>query len=129
MKKPESVTPLHPGGNPDVPPDLGEKGRAFWAGVQAEYSLTDTEGRALLHVACIALDRLEAAGAILAREGPLQPDRFGIGRKHPMLELEREARQGFLMALKQLGLEAEQPETPMMGRPPGVLPRAFRHGT
>ena len=116
MKKPTDTTPSH----------LGPKAAAFWRGVQSEYGVSDAPGLALLLVAAEALDRLEQAREILAKDGPLQDDRWGIARKHPMLEVEREARGGFLTALRQLGLEVEAEDKPAMGRPPGVLPREFR---
>ena len=118
MKKATDTTPQH----------LKAKGRALWVGVQAEFAISDAQGLALLLVAAEALDRLEEARQILEKDGPMQPDRFGVMRKHPAAELEREARQGFLVALKQLGLDTgDEAEAPQMGRPPNVLPRAFRH--
>ena len=116
MKKPTDTTPAH----------LGPKAAAFWRGVQAEYGVSDAPGLALLLVAAEALDRLEQAREILAKEGVLAPDRWGVMRKHPALEMERESRGGFLTALRQLGLEVEAEEKPVMGRPPGILPREFR---
>ena len=116
MKKATDTTPAH----------LGPKAAAFWAGVQSEYGVSDAPGLALLLVAAEALHRLEQAREIIAKDGPLQDDRWGIARKHPMLEVERESRSGFLTALRQLGLEVEAEERPVMGRPPNVLPREFR---
>ena len=109
-----------------TPSHLGPNGRSFWTAVQSEYEIEDAQGLALLRVAAEALDRLEQARQILAKDGLTQLDRFGVPKQHPMLTTEKDARAGFLAATRALGLEPHEDEKPQQGRPPGLLPREFR---
>jgi phage terminase small subunit len=59
----------------------------------------------LLRVAACALDELHRAEAELRRHGLTIVDRFNQRRAHPAAAIARDARSGFLQAVKALGLE------------------------
>ena len=61
----------------------------------------------LLETALVAWDRLEDARQTLAAEGIVLKDRFGQAKPHPAAAIERDARQGFLAAMKSLNLDLE----------------------
>ena len=47
-----------PGTDHPLPPrPLGKDGMAMWAHIQGEYSVTDSGGMQMLHLACAAIDR------------------------------------------------------------------------
>jgi phage terminase small subunit len=64
------------------------------------------------------LDRLRQAQEIIDKDGPVIKDRFGVPKQHPATLLERDARNQFLRAWKQLGLDIEPPLA-SPGRPAG----------
>jgi P27 family predicted phage terminase small subunit len=73
---------------------------------------------AVLAVACEALQRLRQAQEAIRADGLTVLDRFGQKKNHPALLTERDARSGFLTAIRQLGLDLE-PIYPGPGRPGG----------
>jgi phage terminase small subunit len=84
---------------------LSTEAQAFFDRVQKEWSIVDGTGTLTLMVACQALDRLRQAQAILAKEGVIATDRFGQPRIHPAAQIEKEARNGLLTALRALNLD------------------------
>lgn len=101
------------------PKHLKAAGAAFWGDVQAEYAIADGAGLALLTAAAEALDRMRAAQAAIAEHGELVPDRYGQLKTNPACTLERDSRNGFLAAVRQLNLDLE-PLRDAPGRPPGL---------
>ncbi len=69
----------------------------------------DRQALVLLEVALQALDRLEEARALIAAEGLTSGKPGGLVRLHPALKVEKEARAGFLMAWRALGLGLDPP--------------------
>jgi hypothetical protein len=70
----------------------------------------------VLRVALEARDRLEQAREIIAEEGPVIRDRFGVPKRHPALTTEENARVQFLRAMRELDLEGEALPDPRPAR-------------
>jgi P27 family predicted phage terminase small subunit len=99
------------------PKHLTKIGRDLWKRIQAEYSISDAPGLALLEAACSAYARLREAQAILDREGLQITDRFGQLRPHPLIQAERDSRSQLIQSLKALNFDDEEiPQA--VGRPP-----------
>ena len=92
---------------PTAPKGLTAGARSFWTKLQAEYVVVDAGGLALLEVATRAFERMEQARAILKKEGVAVRDRWGQVRAHPLVVVERDARSGLLMALRNMNLDIE----------------------
>lgn len=101
-----------------IPDHLGPAGREFFATVAAEFTITDPAGLTLLAVAGAALDRMTEAQASIAEHGALVAGASGQLRTNPACGLERDARTGFLSALRALNLDIE-PLRDRPGRPAG----------
>jgi phage terminase small subunit len=90
----------------DGPPaDLSPEARRLYDRVVAEYAVHDGAGQTLIIEACRALDRLNQARSILAADGLLQLDRFGVRKQHPVAAIERDSAQRMVAALRALRLE------------------------
>jgi P27 family predicted phage terminase small subunit len=101
-----------------APNHLGTDGAKLFREVAAEYEITDPAGLALLETACAALDRMREAQASIAEHGALVLDRYGAPKMSPACILEKDARAGFVLAMKALSLDLE-PLRDQRGRPPG----------
>lgn len=102
----------------NAPEHLREGGRSFFAKVADEYSISDAAGLALLSRAAECVDRMAAAHAAIAEHGELVPDRYGGVKLNPGCALEKDARNGFLAAMRALNLDLE-PLRDAPGRPSG----------
>lgn len=100
------------------PRHLQRDGRAFWRDVAGEYRIVDPAGLALLTTAAECLDRMRQAQASVAEHGAMVADRYGSLKANPACALERDARNGFLSAMRALNLDIE-PTRDRAGRPPG----------
>jgi hypothetical protein len=98
------------------PKHLRPAGAAFFGSVLADYAINDSAGLALLQAAAEAVDRMTAAREAIDRDGEIIRDRYDCPKTHPACSLERDARSGFLAAMRGLNLELEPPRP--MGRPP-----------
>jgi len=94
------------------PQHLKRPGKRLFRRIQTEYGITDAGGIALLVRACECQDRLAAAWKIIDEEGEVTRDRYGNSRLHPAMALEKDARAGFLQAMKQLNLDVEPLKIP-----------------
>lgn len=103
---------------PSAPKGLKPGARRFWLDTQAQYAIVDPAGVELLGVAARALGRLEGAAEVLDREGTVFKDKAGQLKPRPEVIIERDARSGFLAALRALQLDLE-PLKPGPGRPGG----------
>jgi hypothetical protein len=92
-------------GEPRPPGGLEPARQALWEQLQSEYGITDAAGLAILQEAMRSLARADEARALLDKEGCTMVDRFGQRRAHPAAAIERDARAGFLAALRQLKIE------------------------
>lgn len=100
------------------PPDhLRAEGRKFFQSVADEYAIADAAGLALLARAAECVDRIHAAQRAIAEHGELTLDRYGAPKLNPACALEKDARAGFLAAMKSLNLDLE-PLRDGPGRPP-----------
>jgi hypothetical protein len=99
------------------PEHLRAEGRAFFVAVADEYAIADSAGAALLSRAAEAVDRIHAAQVAIAAHGELVIDRYGAPKLNPACGLEKDARAGFLAAMKALNLDLE-PLRDGPGRPP-----------
>ena len=100
-----------------LPDHLRDPGRAFYAAVASEYGIADSAGIALLTTAAECIDRMRAAQASIAEHGELVVDRYGAPKLNPGCNLEKDARSGFLAAMRALNLDLE-PLRDGPGRPP-----------
>jgi P27 family predicted phage terminase small subunit len=102
---------------PPQPPDhLKEAGRRFWLDIVLEYHVRDGAGLALVTTASVALDRMTEARESITKHGLITTDRYGNPKANPAVHIERDARAGFLAALKALNLDIEPLRD--RGRPP-----------
>ena len=91
----------------NVPDHLKPAGAELWASIQKEYAINDAGGLALLTTAAECLDRIRAAQVAIEAHGELVQDRYGQMKVSPACQLEKEARNGLLLALKQMNLDLE----------------------
>ena len=89
--------------------------RAWVEAELIEYELEAHRERLLIQAAEV-WDRLQAARAVIERDGPFWTDKDGRPRKHPALDCERNDRIVFARLLRELNLSIEPPES----RPPGL---------
>lgn len=89
------------------PPHLRAPGRKFYESVADEYGINDAAGVGLLLRAAECVDRLDAAHKAIEEHGELVMDRYGAPKLNPACALEKDARSGFLSALKALNLDLE----------------------
>lgn len=102
-----------------VPKHLQTDGARLWREIVSEYAITDAAGLALLTTACECLDRIRAAQKSIAEHGEFIPDRYGVLKQHPACSVEKDARNGFLAAMRALNLDLE-PLRDRAGRPPSA---------
>ena len=89
------------------PAHLRAPGRQFYESVAEEYGISDAAGVGLLLRAAECVDRLDAAHKAIKQQGELVIDRYGSPKLNPACALEKDARAGFLSALKALNLDLE----------------------
>lgn len=94
-----------------VPSHLSEESAKWFRAVLAEYELGEHHLR-ILQAACESWDRCQEARRVLAEQGLTYLDRFGAPRGRPEIAVERDNRLAFLRAVRELGLDLEQPTTP-----------------
>jgi P27 family predicted phage terminase small subunit len=102
----------------EPPKHLKTDGKALFEQVAQEYSIEDAGGIALLTTAAECLDRMREAQAEIKKHGVLLADRYNNQKLNPACGLEKDARSGFLAAIKSLNLDLE-PLKNGPGRPPG----------
>ena len=96
------------------PAHLAPATRKWFASVVAQFQLEDHHVR-LLILAAEAWDRVQEARAAIAQHGMVFQDRFGAPRLRPEVAVERDSRIAFVRILRELGLDAVEPDGP---RPP-----------
>lgn len=105
--------------DPAAPDGLSDRTAALWVAVVAEYDLSPAELE-LLRSGCIALDRADAAGAIVEAEGVTVADRYGTPKAHPAVDVEHRHRALFARIVGQLGVRVEPSPASTSGRRPHV---------
>jgi hypothetical protein len=90
-------------------------GRAFWADVHAEFEIRDSHHLQLLAEACSCLDRITEARKQIEKDGAFVRDRFSQIKEHPGQKTIRDNQILLARLLRELQLDAEEPDNP---RPP-----------
>jgi hypothetical protein len=85
--------------------------RKFWAEVVGEYEL-EAEALLTLRAACENWDRAQQARELVNQDGLVLN-----GKRHPAVDIEKQAYGLFLRSIRQLGLDIVAPGP--IGRPPG----------
>lgn len=99
---------------PKPPAHLSAASRKWWREVVQDFGL-EPHHLLTLALACQALDRAEQARAALAESGLTFRDRLGNPRPHPAVAIERNSMVAFARLVRELGLDAVEPDGP---RPP-----------
>lgn len=102
------------------PAHLLKDGARLWRDVAAEYGISDAGGLAVLTTAAECLDRMRAAQRAIQEHGAIVLDRYSKPKVNPACSLEKDARAGFLLAIKGLNLDIE-PLRDRAGRPGSAL--------
>ena len=90
------------------PGHLSARSRALWCSIVPRRAKSP-ERLVLLQVALEALDRADAAQALIAAEGMVTVTaRSGVAHLHPVLRIERESRVLFCRIWSELGLNRSQ---------------------
>jgi len=90
--------------SPEPPPHFGEAEQCIWRDIFSDYEFSTKTAIAVLTTAEAHQRARECREAIL-REGMTVVGRDGQAKVHPLLAVERDARQAFLSAVRTLGLE------------------------
>jgi hypothetical protein len=96
-----------------APDGLSARSRRIWKAVNTDWDLLEHE-QATLEEALRALDRSAEARKAVDRDGPLIRDRYAQPRAHPGLVIERDHRNLYLRAMRELALDPREVEA----RPP-----------
>lgn len=94
-----------------IPAHLSPASRALFRTIVREYVLEDWHVR-LLTEALGSLDRAEQARRQLDIDGLTTTTRLGELKAHPLILVERDARNTFARLMKQLGLDVEPLQPP-----------------
>ncbi len=94
------------------PKHLSDEGKRFWRAVAREFELTP-DSALILRAACENWDRAQQAREAIAKDGLVLN-----GRRHPALDVEKQAYSLFLRAMRALGLDILPPGSLPVGRPP-----------
>lgn len=88
-----------------VPNHLSDAAKKWFREIADAYAISDRAGLLLLQQAAEAWDRAVECREAIARDGACVRDRWGQVKAHPLLATERDARAGFLAAVKHLQLD------------------------
>jgi hypothetical protein len=118
-KKPQ-LTVVKPPSTLQPARKLGKHGMKLWNVLHSKYVLTDAPMLEAIEQICAAVDRLEAIGEAIERDGEIVHTRNGP-KEHPGLRAEIALRAFVVRSLSRLGLEAPKP----IGRPPDFHRRGY----
>ena len=107
-----------------APAHLSKEMKGWYSYIASEYVLESHHLR-VLQSACESWDRCQEARKLIKREGLTTVDGKGALKSHPGVAIERDSRLAFLRALRELGLDALDPEGP---RPPRLYGGARGRG-
>lgn len=100
---------------PAAPKHLSRRAKAFWKAIVEEYDL-GPHNLELLRRLAEALDRCDAAVAVVAAEGLVVTDKFGQVKAHPAVNVERDCRIAIARLTRELDLDGEPAPDPRMPR-------------
>jgi P27 family predicted phage terminase small subunit len=101
-----------------APAHLSAEARRLWYKIARTYTDFDEYGFLVLRVALESFDRLQEARRAIEAEGVTYVTETGYKREHPALKTEKSSRDGFIAAIRLLGLNIDLPAG--LGRPPGT---------
>jgi P27 family predicted phage terminase small subunit len=90
------------------PKHLSPATRRWFAEICEQYSFESHHLR-VLQAAAEAWDRCQAAREVVTAEGLIVSTRLGERKPHPAISVERDNRLAFLRAIRELGLDLDQP--------------------
>jgi P27 family predicted phage terminase small subunit len=90
---------------PPPPDHLGAPEKLIWEQVFEDYDLSTRASAAVLATALEAHQRAREAREIISRDGMTVEGRDGQAKVHPLLAVERDARQAWVAGIRALGLE------------------------
>jgi P27 family predicted phage terminase small subunit len=90
---------------PEAPAHLGEPEKQVWAAVHRDFDLPTETALAILTTGLESHMRARLAREQVDKDGMTIEGRDGQEKVHPLLGVERDARSGFLQAIKLLGLD------------------------
>ena len=96
------------------PSHLSSESKKWWRKIEESWELDDS-AYILLKTALEAYDEMQKAQELIRKQGLIVKFPSGIVRKHPVLEVLKVARQGFLQAWRMLNFGVEPPGE--IGRP------------
>jgi P27 family predicted phage terminase small subunit len=99
-----------------APRGIRKEAKDLWHYVHREFEV-DKARRDILRVAVISYSRFLDANEILDNEELVIKSGGGMYRKHPAVEIVKIERAGFLAAIKELGLDADDMPKNRPGRP------------
>ena len=113
-----------------VPAHLSAESKAIFKVVKLEWELNPSH-LLLLRTALEAFDRMQEARRKLKKEGATYRSKEGDIKKHPALQIEKEARIGFLRAWKMLNLDvavnaSDNVEVSWSGTGQGSITKVYR---
>ena len=91
--------------SPKPPSHLSPAARKWFREIAADYGITDRAGALLLAQAAECWDRAALCRETIASDGASVRDKWGQLKAHPLLAAERDAKAGFLAAVKHLNLD------------------------
>lgn len=97
-----------------IPNSLTDEAKNIWKIVEKDFKLKDYQ-LIVLKTALEAYDRMHEAKKEIDKKGIITTAANGFEQKNPALQIEKEARSGFLAAWKALDLNIEPPQD--LGRP------------
>lgn len=102
-----------------APPHLTAESTRLWVQVTSKFEL-DQADVMRLQSCCEAFDRMQQARRRLKKDGSFIKDRFKQLKTHPAVAVERDARVGFLRALRELGMDVADGDPGEFARPPRI---------
>ena len=104
-----------------VPSHLRPETKRWFREISERFVLESHHSRLLL-IAAESWDRRSEAREILQQAGLTTADKYGTVKPHPCVAIERDAKNQFMRAIRELGLDiADEPV-----RPPSTQPRHHR---
>jgi len=95
-----------------APRHLSAPTRRWYEFIISEYAL-ESHHLKLLEACCESWDRMKQAAAELKKDGLTFQDAKGMLRTHPCVAIERDSRNAFMRALRELALDRDEaPEAP-----------------